>query len=239
MVLRRQVLSVAALSVALVMGACGSDDTAATPPNAQELASSLITADDYEGEWKLNVPADAPEAASGVVPDELQTSLPGLELCDAASAESRAAVESLRWKAFRQLDLTSADPIEPPDDRSGHLIFVQEFLTSAEPAQIETTFKLLRDGMQACLGDLPAGEEGPGTAEAMAVPEVGDDRYGVLTLLEEAGGWAQWRLHHALVRRGPVLVLLGVVEIRAGEGVEPLYSIDDVATMVQTAVAKL
>ena len=34
--------------------------------------------------------------------------------------ESRAAVDALRWKAFRQLDLTDEDPIEPPDDQTGH-----------------------------------------------------------------------------------------------------------------------
>lgn len=56
------------------------------------------------------------------------------------------------------------------------MIFVQEFLRSGDPAEIEATFTALRDGMQACQGDIPAGEEGPGSTESMAIPAVGEDR---------------------------------------------------------------
>lgn len=227
------------LALVVLFAACGSDDTSTAPPTDDALAASLLTVDDIEGDWTINLPPDAPEsAASGVVPEELRDQLNGLEMCEAASDTSRAAVEGLRWQAFRQLDLTVDDPIEPPD-RSGHMIFVQEYLTSADSDEIAATFTALRDGMQACLGDLPAGEEGPGTAASMAVPEVGDDRYGVLMLVEEAGGWAQWRLHNTLVRRGPVLMLMLVVEITAGEGTEPDYSVDDVSQFITTAVDKL
>lgn len=225
-------------AAALAVGACGSDSASAPVPAAEALGASLVAADDFDGTWAVNAPPDATDIAeSGVVPDEFQDSLPTIDLCDNASAESLAAAEALRWKAFRQLDLTVEDPIEPPGDRSGHMIFVQEFLTSAEPGEVEATFDLLREGMEACLGDLPAGEEGPGTAEEMTVPEVGDDRYGVLMLVEEAGGWAEWRLHSTLVRNGSVLMSFVVVEITAG--VEPLYSIADVSGMLETAVDKL
>ena len=61
-------------------------------------------------------------------------------------------------------------------DRVGHMIFVQEFLTSGVPAEIEATFTALRDGMRACQGEIPAGDEGPGMTEPMAIPDVGDDR---------------------------------------------------------------
>jgi hypothetical protein len=233
------VLFTVAISAALVAAGCGSDQTATPVPTAEQLASTLITTDLYDGDWTINLPPDAPDiAATGVVPDELQDMLPKLEMCDAASPESHTAADELRWKAFRQLDLTVDDPIQAPD-MTGHMIFVQEYLTSAEPAEIETTFGLLRDGMQACLGDIPAGEEGPGTAEQMAIPAVGDDRYGVLLLIEEAGGGAQWRLHNALVRQGPDLMLLNVVEITAGEGVEPRYSTDDINNFITAAVDQL
>lgn len=230
--------TVVAAAFALVLGGCGSDGADEAVSTAEQLASSLVEAEDYDGTWTVNLPPDVPEEAeSGVVPEELQDSLPSVELCDAASAESIAAVEGLKWKAFRQLDLAAEDPIEPPNDRTGHMIFVQEFLTSAEPGEVEATFDLVRDGMEACLGDLPAGEEGPGTAEVMTVPDVGDDRYGVLALVEEAGGWAEWRLHSTLVRQGSVLMSFVVVEITAG--VEPMYSVDDVSEFVKTAVDKL
>lgn len=207
-------------------------------PSADELADRLIDVDTFDGTWTVSLPDDAPEgAASGVVPVDLRDQLPRIELCEEASDESQAAAQDLRWTTFRQLDLEADDPIRPPDDRTGHLVFVQEFLTSGTPDEIEATFELLRDGMAACLGELPAGEEGPGMAEEMILPDVGDDRYGVLATVEEAGGWAEWRLHAALVRDGAVLAQIVITDIRADT--EPLYTIDDVGEMVTTAVGML
>lgn len=228
--------------VALSFGAagCGDDNSDVTVPTAAELASSLVTTGVFEGEWTINEPPEGSEGSSpGVITDEQREMLPTFELCDRASEESRAAAEQLTWTAFRQLDLAVEDPIQPPDDRTGHMVFVQEFLTSGRPDDVETTFGLLRDGMQACLGDIPAGEEGPGNAEAMALPDVGDDRSGVLITIEEAGGGAEWRLHNALVRQDAVLMLLDVVDIVAGEGVEPYYSVEDVGGFVDLAVERL
>ncbi|TFH16582.1 MAG: hypothetical protein E4H05_07010 [Acidimicrobiales bacterium] len=229
-------------AAALTLGAtgCGSDGSEATVPTAAELASSLVATDDFEGEWTVNEPPDdSAESVSGVITDDQRDMLPTFELCDQASPDSRAAAGELRWTAFRQLDSAVEDPIKPPNDRTGHMVFVQEFLTSGEPDEIETTFGLLRDGMQACLGDIPAGEEGPGTAEAMTLPDVGDDREGMLITIEEAGGGAEWRLHNALVRQGAVLMLMDVVDIRAGEGVEPYYSVEDVGQFVEIAIDRL
>ena len=73
----------------------------------------------------------------------------------------------------------------------------------------------------------------------MTLPEVGDDRYGELLTMEEAGGGAQWRLHQVFVRDGPVLMFIDVAEIVAGEGTEPQFTAEDVDTFVTTAVAKL
>jgi hypothetical protein len=223
----------AATGLVVGVGACNSDDV--EPPSADALAEQLIDTETYDGDWTVNVPDDAPEdAVNGVVTDEMNDLLPRMEFCDAASAESRAAADDVQWSAFRQIDLTVDDPIAPPDDRTGHIVFVQEFLTSGEPDEIETTFGLLREGMEACLGELPADEEGPGLAEEMALPAVGDDRYGVLYTLAETGGWAEWRLHSAIVRDGPVLLSLMIADIRADA--EPYYTLDEVGQMVETAV---
>ena len=160
--------------------------------------------------------------------------IPRIELCDEASEDARAAADDLRWMAFRQLDLTVDDPIEPPDDRSGHMVFVHEYMLSGEPDEIEATFELLREGQQACLGEIEAGEEGPGMAEEMELPDVGDDRYGVLVTVAEAGDWAEWRFHTALVRDGSVLIQIVVTDIRAG--VDPYYTVEDAGEMVTTAI---
>lgn len=55
---------------------------------------------------------------------------------------------------------------------------------------------------------------------------------------EEAGGSADWCIYSALVRKGSVLALIQVVDIRAGEGVELHYSMNDIGPMMQTAVDK-
>jgi len=236
----RRCLTAAAVVVAVLAGTagCGGDGNA-TVPTASELASSLLLVGDLPGEWSVNPgPDDGAVASSGVVDEAQQEMLPRLDFCDAASAEARATAEALRWQAFRQLDLAAADPIDPPFDRTGHLTFVQEFLTAGEPATISATFDALRAGAQACMGEIPAGEEGPGTASDLAVPALGDARFGVRTVIEEAGGGAEWIIQNVLVRRGAVLLMLGVVDICMGD-VEPLYDAEAVGAMVRTAVARL
>lgn len=238
----------------LLLGACAGDGSkSASPsssdtptssqgavPTAVELASALVTEDDYDGQWTVNVPPDSQMVTPGVVPEGQQEMLPKIEFCAKASEESRSAADALRWQAFRQLDQSEENPIDMAGgDRVGHMIFVQEFLLSGDPAEVETTFNALRDGMRACQGRIPAGEEGPGKSEPMTLPDVGDDRYGELTTMEEAGGGAYWLLHNSLVRQGPVLMDLQVVDIVVGEGVQPAFTPEDIGTFVTTAVEHL
>ncbi len=233
-------LPIVLLAGELLLASCGSDGAESATPTAEQLASSLVVVGDYPGEWTVNTAPDVSEpGASGVITDEERAMLPQLERWPAASAESQAVAGSERWMAFRQLDLTVDDPIEPPEEMTGHMVFAQEFLSSADPAEIEETFGLLRDGLKACLGDIPAEEEGPGQATEMPIPGVGDDRYGVLLTIEEAGGGAQWMLHNAVARKGAVLALIQVIHIRAGDGVEPLFTVDDIGALIQTAVDEL
>ena len=223
----------------LVIGAtaCGDDEADTTPRTAEQLAASLLAPTDLTGTW---TPHQAPDEASidGVVSDEQQNMLPRMDLCDKASDSAREAVSAVQWKAFRQLDLTVDDPIDPPDDRSGHIVFAQEFLTSGDLDDITATFDQLRVGMDACLGEFPAGDEGPSTAATLVVPSVGDDRSAVLTTMDEAGGWAVWRLHQMVVREGSPLMAFLVVEIHSTDA-EPLYGDDEVAALVSAAVGQL
>jgi hypothetical protein len=227
----------------LVIGAtaCGDDEADTTPRTAEQLAASLLAPTDLTGTWTPHqAPDQAPDEASidGVVSDEQQNMLPRMDLCDKASDSAREAVSAVQWKAFRQLDLTVDDPIDPPDDRSGHIVFAQEFLTSGDLDDITATFDQLRVGMDACLGEFPAGDEGPSTAATLVVPSVGDDRSAVLTTMDEAGGWAVWRLHQMVVREGSTLMAFLVVEIHSTD-TEPLYGDDEVAALVSAAVGQL
>lgn len=229
-----RVLGVLGLAAASVLAGCGDDQDA--PPTAEQLAAQLVTVDSFEGDWTINAgPGDGTDMTSGVIPEDQRDMLPAVELCEAASPEAQDAVDSLIWMAFRQLDLDEDDAIDPPNDRTGHMVFVQQFLTSGDSDELATTFELLRSGSEACFGPIAAAGEGPGQAEAMPTPSVGDARFGVLTTIEEAGGWAEWRLHSAFVLDNDVLMSFLVVDIRAGDGVEPYYSTDDIDTMISIA----
>lgn len=228
----------AVVAAGLLLAGCGgsSNDGAPTP---QELASVLLATSEIEGTWTVN-----PGPNNGEIPldgaittDEQQAMLPKAGLCEKANAQSRVAADDLRWKAFRQLDRKVADPLDPPTDRTGHMIFAQEFLTSGDAADIEDTFNLLRTGLTECFGAMPADDEGPGTVASMAVPAVGDDRFGVLTTVEEAGGGATWRLYTTYVRSGSTMLGLTLVDIAAG--VKPEYTNTEVGEVTTTAVAKL
>lgn len=252
----RHVLFVVGMTGAaiLLLGGCGGDGSDAAPspssaapsssqaavPTAEQLAAHLVTAGTYDGTWTVNVPQDAQSAIDGVVPESQQEMLPSLQLCAKASEESRAAADALRWQAFRQLDQFETNPIDmATGDRVGHMIFIQEFLLAGDPAEVETTFDALRDGVRACEGKIPAGEEGPGKAEPMTLPDVGEDRFGELTTVEEAGGGAYWLLHTSWVRQGPVLMNLQVVDIVMGEGVQPAFTTEDLDAFLTTAVDNL
>lgn len=210
----------------------------ATVPGARQVAAMLLTPEDLGTDWTVNTgPGDGPDLSSGVIPSEARDLVPRPELCQTADPEAAAAVEAIDWLAFRQLDLAVADPIAPPKDRTGHLIFVQELITANQPDATERSFVALRDGLASCLGDIPAGDEGPGTATTLDVGAIGDESAGVLTIVEEAGGQAEWRLHTVLIRRGPVLVALTVVEIRAGT--DPQLETADVLGIAAAASARL
>jgi hypothetical protein len=229
-----RVLGALGLAAASVLAGCGNDQD--TAPTAEELAAQLVTVDSFDGEWTINTgPDDGTDMTSGVIPEDQRDMLPTVELCDAASPAAQEAVEALTWMAFRQLDLDEDDPIDPPNDRTGHMVFVQEFLTSGDHDELESTFELLRSGSEACFGPIASTEEGPGQAEAMPMPTVGDARFGVLTTIEEAGGRAEWRLHNAFVLDDDVMMSFLVVDIRAGDGVEPYYSTDDIDEMISIA----
>lgn len=217
---------------------CGRNDEVI--PTAQDLSASLVGVDELEGEWTLfNGPQGGDQMldSSGILTEEQRDLVPSFDLCERASDDARALVESLRPLVFRQLDLAIDDEIDPPFDRTGHRIFLQEFLYAGDADQIAESFSLIRDGSFDCFGEIAAGEEGPGRSEELSVPAVGDERFGVLTTIEEAGGWAQWHIQEAVVRQESVLMKLVVVDIRAG--VEPYFSSEEFGNIVRLAVDEL
>ena len=238
--------ALAALAAAvLMMSGCGGAEDEPTVDGASPVAgvaSLLITADDLEGEWTVNVPPGAPVEVpeTGVVTEEMVESLPRLELCDLASAEAQAAAEGLRWQAFRQLDKAVDDPVDPPEDMSGRMVFVQEFLLSDDPSDVEATFEDLKSGLESCMGRTTEDEDGhSGTSEPWPVADVGDDRLGVLDTVAEPGGDASWLLYSALVRDGSILMVGIVGEVVVGEGVTAELGADEIDQIITTMAAKI
>ncbi len=220
-----------------VFTSCGGEETIHT---ADDLSRMLLTDADLDGEWVLfNGPQGGDEMvdASGILTEEQRELVPSFDLCDRASDDSRKVAAALRPLVFRQLDLVVEDGIDPPFDRAGHMVFLQEFLYVDPPYLMASSFASLREGMNQCLGEVPAGEEGPGYVETLPIPEVGEDRLGALITIEEAGGWAEWHVQEALVREGAVLMRLVLVDIRAGAA--PYFTAEDFGEIVRTAASTL
>ncbi|MEY3342166.1 MAG: hypothetical protein RLZZ269_2077 [Actinomycetota bacterium] len=207
--------------------------------SADRLAQSLLTADDLSGEWTIDPgPDDGGLDPSGVVTDEQRGLLPSIDFCEEASRDAKNAIDDLRWEAFRQLDRTVDDPIDPPFDREGHIVFVQEFLMSGLSSQLSLLIGRLREGFVSCLGDIPAGEEGPGTAVQVSLDGVADEGVAVLYRIEEAGGGGMWNVYSAIARKDSALVGLTLADVYLGE-LKPLVGEELLREILDTALAKL
>ena len=230
---------VAATLLVVSVGCSDSADDEDVIRSSAELASALVTVDDLDGEWTLNEgPQDGAVLETGEVTEAGRDKLPTVDLCDAASNEAKAAADELSWQAYRQLDKTEGDPVDPPTDREGHVEFVQEFLMSDNPDTLSRLFDDVASGFVDCLGDIPAGEEGPGTAVEVDIDPMGDQRIAVLATIEEAGGGGMWHVYSALVRRGAVLVSLVIADVVLGDLV-PELTVSDVNDVLAAAVSKL
>lgn len=228
--------------VATLVVALGSCTRASRSPkvvlSAQQLADGLLVADDLEGNWKLNSGPDGADlSTTGIIDDNNRDKLPQLELCEAASQESRDALNAIQRQAFRQIDKTVDNAIKPPKDREGHMIFVQEWLTSGEPDELELVFDDISAAVKECLGDIPAGEEGPGTITEAEIEPIGDQRVAALAQFEEAGGVGTWNIYSVFIRAGTVLMGVTAVDIVLGD-LEPELTVADLNEILSTALAK-
>lgn len=236
-------LSSVVVSFVVIAGLAGCSDSSDGGKDevrtAEELAAALLGVDDLDGVWTVSTgPQDGAVLENGVVTDKGRGLLPKGDLCDDANQKAKDAAAKLGWQAFRQMDKTVDDPVDPPTDREGHVEFVQQYLMSDDPDVLEPMFDDLATGVVDCLGDIPAGEEGPGTAAEVDIEPEGDQSIAVLTTMEEAGGAGMWYVYSVLVRSGSVLMSTVIADVLLGD-LEPELTIDDVNEILSTAVSRL
>lgn len=233
------VLAVSFVLVAVLTG-CADRDTHERGKvlSTGELAAALLEPGDMEGKWTVNRgPEGADLSTTGEITDANREQLPQVEVCDKAGAEPRKALDGLEWQAFRQVDRTVDNPITPPKDREGHMEFVQQWLISGPSDEMATLFDTIEPAFTDCLGDIPAGEEGPGTVTEALIKPAGDQHVAVLSRFEEAGGIGTWNIYSVLVRAGTVLMSMTIVDIVLGD-LPAEIQIPDVDRIVETAVDK-
>ena len=228
-------MAVAIGASVVLLSACGaadSDTPSPTPtpawspgvvPTADQLASVLLTSDDLGGgDWtqSLGSPGD-------------------LWFCPDASTESSSAAADVTWQASVQFE-TQGVPRATATGDPPVTVTVVEWLLADEPSQIESTFTALRDGAEACYGPDTVNGRAVVTAP-LAVPEVGDDRFGESDTypIGEPGNPDNTFLRGAIVRDGPVLMLVSSTENAPGEGFQPQLTQDYVDTIITTAAANL
>lgn len=237
-----------------VLSACGGEsatDSDAGARSPSELAAHLVTEQDLGEGWTIVAnPETETKDDPGVITDANRDTLPRIEFCDKAGADSRAAALDLKWGAFRQLNLATpteaAQPTDRPSDdttRPEHdLVFVQEFLMSGTTAEIRSAYDALAAGVQACWGvttEYPDGEVG--TSESLQVPTLGDERVGSRDIVTEPGPGTEagiWDLRSVIARDGNVLVGVTIAEVTT-PAVEPVLDDAQIARILTTIVDRL
>lgn len=244
-----RVLGLAAGVLGLLLSGCGQDeapdDRAGDARPAAEVAATLVVAADLGADWSIRQNPDFPEMSeTGVVSDDVRAMLPQVSMCEAADAEAQAAADDLRWVAFRQLDLATGQPTGAPSPGKPplhHLVFVQEFLATGDPAGLAATYDALVAGGDACLGTETTDDGETVRTTVLTVSALGDASHGWRDLVSEpgpAGRSATWNLRRVLVRDGDVLLMAQVAEITSPR-VPTVLDDARVGAILETMVDKL
>lgn len=233
------------LAGALLLAACGGDDSGASAPTssaptevltAEQLADLLVTPADLDGDWQTDESpfGDWPNGEPGVVPEDPEAELPTPSFCEEASAEAWAAAD-LQWQAFTQL-------IDYPDATTegvGHGLIVSVGLLSGDAAELEARFADLHDGVTACLGGPTDLGYAIWTSEELDLGDVGDEGIASHDVFVGEDGSQTSTYSVAIVRRGTILMYINLMEFAQGAETEALLSNSDIQYILIAASAKL
>lgn len=183
-------------------------------PDAEQLAEMLLTDADLDGGWSVNPWGLPPTDWSSINFGESKFRQ---LVCDDAPEDFRAAVHDLHWQAFVHLDDSADENV------------VEELLWADEPDVAESFYATLEKGLDVCMRSSMDAEGAGGveTWEALAVPEVGDERMAVLISHDTFQ-------YVALVRDGPVLMYVYMTARPTADNTEAEFE-----QMMQTAAAKI
>lgn len=179
----------------------------AAVPDSKELAAMLLSEADLDGGWKVN-PWGLPATDRGSIGFG-ERKFEAL-VCDNAPEEFRAAEQALHWQAFVHLDMKTAGAS------------IEELLWADEPGAAASLYTVLEDGLEACMGTLGRF----GTLEPLTLPDVGDERTGVVIGIVEPGN-ERSIMYHVLVRDGPVLMSAQILGVTAEQAEQIITTMAD------------
>jgi hypothetical protein len=224
--MRRISVLLAAAGLMLLAAGCGDDGSSSSttaPPTTQAVATTasaatleamLLDASDVGEGWRVSNPINADDlAAFGQVP------------CEDVALNPTIA---------ERLTADTGIQFEPTDGSYKHLI---ELVLTADPDQLAEDLQSLHDATLSCSS---VSTSGTLAVRELALPELGDQRYGLaLTGTESADTTNTWYVRSAVVREGSVAIGIGVTEILPDPAAAPTITDDEMVQLVEAAVARM
>ncbi len=225
---------IAALALAAVLAACGSEKSATpttaaattgpattgpatTGPMSSDLDSLRLEVGDLMAGWKIGAPINSFDLES----------FPQIACPDSAINPTFA----------ERLTATSGIQFEPVDRSSKHLI---ELLVGGDPVRLGKDLEILFEALDACKASTVDGTDTTLTIEDLAIPELGDQRWaGTYIAAENPGSPPVWYVRSATVRVGSVAVGLSLTEILDSPDQAPSISDSEFIALLEKAVAEL
>ncbi|MGE5209683.1 MAG: hypothetical protein ACM3MM_00375 [Acidobacteriota bacterium] len=223
------------LMAALVACADDATDEAATP---LELAEVLLTADDLGEGWAesfIDGSCASPEDCEydGVVTAEMRADLQESQWPLGGLLEECAATRL----TLAELPLMAGAPqalraMEKEFVAEQNPATIDEALLAGDEAQLIEEFGALTSMIRECLAE-PAPPEEQVEARELALPTLGDERFGFVL---QIGSGDRWDIRAVMVRVGSTLIVLSENEFPSGES---WLSDDEFVAIAQQAVDKL
>jgi hypothetical protein len=216
-------------ALALVAGACGSDDSAEVVYSPEELGTALLSPDDIGSGW-----TEDQRLVTDTRPDEFPALDPGMWCPTAADVPDDLLALVPDGVAF--VELKAGDPGAPPNSESGrsfHGVSEQLWSSSDAEAFVETAAA----GFETCTGETWEVDDGT-TASVTALPgdDVGDDSTTALVtyVTPAPDGDYAWRGRQLVARFGATVMTLQELDVQLVEN-EPTFTDTEWQRIVDTA----